>query len=480
VTQYQGLEVFIPMSHWSLDKHSHSVGADAKSGETIKANILEMTEFETDARRVTATRRAVLRRDLLTSLEVGQQIHGRVTSILDFGIFVDLGGIDGLVHASEISHAHAKHPSEQVSKGDEVDVVIREIDRDRKRIYLGMKELQPSPWEHVETAYPVGTIQHGKVVGLSKAGAFIELEPGIDGFVRLRELSWTKRVQHPKEVLKKGMEVDVKVLDASAQKQRLSLSYRQAQEDPWPGIVEKYAVGTRWEGEVREISNKGVVVSVGDVEGFLPRGRMGREAKKLPEMKAGDKLNVHVVDVDPKGLSLIFGLSTHDDERGGGRGESHGEGGGRGRDRDRDRTAPPVQPENELKMAGNVGSFSIGDMIGDAIKQRLNFDKPSKSEPVAQPTPSQPAQPEPPAAATESTPAASGPQEAPSRSEDSTPTAESATAAAESVADQAAAEHETVASESSSEESSPNPEEPAASSEEPAAGSEDNSDQTTA
>ena len=214
-----------------------------------------------------------------------------------------------------------------------------------------------------------------------------------------------------------GPLVGLKVLDASNRKQRLSLSYRQAQDDPWPALVEKYALGTRWEGEVREISNKGVVVAVGEIEGFLPRGRMGREAKRLPEMKMGEKLNVHVVDVDPKGLSVIFGLSTQDGDEGGernerggrGRGErgDHGEG-GRG-DR-RERTAPPTQPENELKTAGNVGSFSIGDMIGEALRKKLNYEnegeeKKKGNRPEAAPAPAPQAAAAPEAPAAEAAPA---------------------------------------------------------------------------
>jgi small subunit ribosomal protein S1 len=382
VTHYKNIEVFIPMSHWSLDRHGSDVVGDAKAGTKTPAHVLEMTEFDTDARRVTATRRSVLRKKLLESFEVGQRMSGRVSSILDFGVFVDLGGIDGLVHASEISHVRGRHPSELVKKGDEVDVVIREIDREKERIYLGMKELLPSPWDSVEEKYPEGTVQHGKVVGMTKLGAFIELEPGLDGFIRLRELSWTKRVHHPKEILRKGQEIDVKVLDVSSKKQRLSLSYRQGQEDPWPTIAEKYSVGTRWEGEIREISNKGVVVAVDDVEGFLPRGRMGRESKRLPEMKVGEKLPVNVIEVDPKGLSLIFGLQQPEREeegRGGERGERRG--GGRG-DRDRrdgDRGGrsgggTPANPTNEMKTSETVSSFTLGDILGDAIKKRLNID----------------------------------------------------------------------------------------------------------
>ncbi len=410
VAQYQGMEVFVPVSHWSLDRRIGESGPLANVGDTFQAHILEITNFDTDARRVTATRRTLLRKDLMQSLEVGQRMHGRVASVLDFGAFIDLGGVDGLVHASEISYDRTKHPSELLKKGDEVDVIIKEVDREKKRIYLGMKELQPTPWEGVEEKFPVGTIQHGKVVGIGKGGAFIELAPGLEGFVRASELSWTKRVNNPKDILRRGMEIDVKVLDSSSERQRLGLSYRQAQEDPWPTLSEKFFEGSQWEGEVREISNKGVVVGVDEVEGFLPRGRMGRESRRLPDMKAGEKLNVHVIEVNPASRSVIFGLARPENEEGemrdredaprgerersdrrGGRSDRGGERQGRGERRegdghrgergDRNRFGGSVSAVNEMKSTDTVGSFALGDMLGEAIKKRLNYNDPEPEAP---------------------------------------------------------------------------------------------------
>jgi predicted RNA-binding protein with RPS1 domain len=424
VTQYRGLEVFVPMSHWSLERHASAEPNDIKVGSTIQANILEITDFDTDARRVTATRRALLRHNVLGTHAVGERMKGKVSSIHDFGIFVDLGGVDGLVHASEISHVRGRHPSELVKIGDEVDVVVKEIDPTRERIYLGMKELGPSPWDQVEERYPEGSTVNGKVVGFSKNGAFVEVEPGIEGFIRMRELSWTKRVQRPKDVLKKGAEIPVKVLEVSGRRQRLSLSYRQAIEDPWPQIAEKYAVGTSWKGAITELSNKGVVVDIGEVEGFLPRGRMGREAKRLPDMKQGEELEVNVIEVDAARNSLIFGLPGADTGERGGLGErsERGEGGGfgggggggfgggggggqrgggdrgprggggggdrgerrdRGDRRDRDRgPVVPAKPTDEIKSASNVSSFSLGDLLGDQIKSKLGIkDEPKKERP---------------------------------------------------------------------------------------------------
>ncbi|MCE7934220.1 MAG: S1 RNA-binding domain-containing protein [Chlorobi bacterium CHB2] len=473
VAGYKGLEVFLPMSHWSLDRSVPNPTIDAIPGQPFQANILELTEFETDARRITATRRSILRRSMMDSLEVGHRSTGVVTSILHFGIFVDIGGVDGMVHASEISYDRTKQPSELVRKGQRVEVIIKEIDRQKKRIYLGMKELLPSPWGGADERFQAGSVYPGRVVGLSQVGAFVEIAPGIEGFVRLREFSWTKRIQHPSEMLRKGAEVNVKILEINAKRERLALSLRQAGENPWETLAQKFALGTNWEAQVKEISSKGVVVTVEDVEGFLPRGRMGRAAHRLSEMKAGEQLPVHVVDIDPANQSLIFGLVIqHDDSapeeepvrreggfrgregggnRGGERGEGNrrGEGGGgrreggrdgggrrdhrgdRGERGDRDRpVAPPQPPQNELKNSKLIGNFSIGDLLGEAVKKQLNYDEPAPQPEVAPvaaapeapaavpaPPPAAPAEAQPEAVA--AAPAPADAPEAPAASEES-------------------------------------------------------------
>jgi len=389
VASYHGIEVFVPVSHWTLDRHSAAAISAVQPGDKVAAHILEITAFETDARRVTATRRTLLRRELLSTIEPGARLTGRVVSVLDFGVFVNVGGIDGLLPASEMSHDRASRPVDLFHKGQEVEVVVKEVDRDRRRVYLSRKELLPSPWEGVEDRFPIGSTQRGKVVGIGKDGAFVQLEPGIDGFLRAGELSWTRRVASPRDVLQKGQDLDVKVLDVSARRQRISLSYRQAHEDPWPSLVQVYGVGSSWEGTATAISNKGVVVAVGDVEGFLPRSRMGRESRRLPEMKTGEKIQVSVLEIDPANHSLIFGLPNVELEGGGG-GEGRGRrqgGAGRPERRGDDRgRQPAVQPSNEIKSSETVTSFALGDLITDAIKARLSY---GEGDPAATKLPTQ-------------------------------------------------------------------------------------------
>ena len=260
VADYKGVEVFIPQSHWTISRSSGS--SDVLVGETHEVQILEMTQFETDARRVTGTRRSLLRKELLENLTEGARLTGRVSTLTDFGAFIDLGGVDGLLHVSEISYERNKLPSEMLKKGEEVEVIIKKIDNGGKRISLSRKELLRSPWSGVAEKYPPESVQTGKVVSITDIGAFIELEPGIDGLVRPRELSWTQRVHSASDLLSVGQEISVAVLNVDEEKERMSLSLKRAEENPWPGIVEKFTGDQTWEGEVRELSNKGAVVSV--------------------------------------------------------------------------------------------------------------------------------------------------------------------------------------------------------------------------
>lgn len=386
VTEYNGVEIFVPLSHWSIDRGAET--PDVQVGEPVTLYILEMTHFDTDARRVTGTRRTILRKELIDSLQVGQRLMGRVSSITEFGAFVDIGGVDGLLHVSEMSYARNKQPNALVRKGDEIEVIIKNIEKGGKRISLGHKELVNSPWVGAAEKYPPDSVQKGTVVSLTDLGAFVELEPGVDGLIRPRELSWTQRIGAVSDVMKVGQDVEVMVLNVNEEQERMSLSLKRAAENPWPEIVERFGGDTVWEAEVRELSNKGAVVSVEGVEGFLPRGRMGRDARKLTELKAGDKLQVRVVEIDPKRPSVIFGIPMEGGSGGNSGGEGGGarggrssggdrdgrRGGGRG-DRDRDRMpAEPAQPLNEMKTAATVSNFSLGDMLGDALREKLGIE----------------------------------------------------------------------------------------------------------
>src|SRR3989440_194917 len=239
---------------------------------------------------------------LMKELQVGQTRKGVVKNITDFGAFIDLGGVDGLLHITDMSYGRVSHPSELVRIGQELEVKVLDIDWERERISLGLKQLQTYPWHDVAQQYPVGTRLKGKVRNLTSFGAFVEIEPGIDGLIHISDMSWTKRVQHPSEVVKKGDEVEVLVLNVDAENKRISLGLKQAQEDPWLRIGETYPVGTELRGRVLRLMDKGVVVDIGnDIEGFVPMSQLGIPDIHNPgeAVKEGQAVDLKVLEVDP-------------------------------------------------------------------------------------------------------------------------------------------------------------------------------------
>src|SRR2546427_4169388 len=217
---------------------------------------------------------------------VGTRVQGKVVSITNYGAFVELEpGIEGLVHISEMSWTrNVRHPSKLVSIGESIEAVVLKVDETEEKVSLGMKQTEQDPWMALPQKYPVGTRLRGKVRNLTSFGAFVEIEPGIDGLIHISDMSWTKRVQHPSEVVKKGDEVDVLILNVDAENKRISLGLKQAQEDPWLRIGETYPVGTELRGRVLRLMDKGVVVDLGhDIEGFVPMSQLG-----IPDLQNRD------------------------------------------------------------------------------------------------------------------------------------------------------------------------------------------------
>lgn len=415
VAEYSGVEIFIPQSHWSLERSSDVDPTIV--GNDFEMTVLEITQFETDARRVTGSRRSLLRKELIELLEPGLRLKGRVSSLTDFGAFVDLGGIDGLLHVTEISHARSSAPKDLLKKGEEIEVIVKKVEKGGKRISLGRKELLDSPWKGVSEKYQPDTLISGKVVSLTDIGAFVQIEPGVDGLLRPREMSWTKRVGAASDILSVGQQIEVMITSVNEEDERIGLSLKRTGDNPWDTIVEKFSdAEATWEASVVEVSNKGAVVSVEDIEGFLPRGRMGRESSKLTELNPGDKLTVNVIEVDPKRPSLIFSLpgagGSGGGTRGGGsdrfegegnrggsggggnRGGGSGGGGGRGGSggggqrggggrKDRDFQASKAVPSNEMKSSQTVSNFSLGEMLESVMKEKLGVEEAEKQKEAA-------------------------------------------------------------------------------------------------
>jgi small subunit ribosomal protein S1 len=268
---------------------------------------------------IVVSRRAVLeetraeqRSGLIQNLAEGQIIVGTVKNITDYGAFVDLGGIDGLLHVTDMSYKRVNHPSEVIAIGDEVKVQIVRINQDTQRISLGMKQLESDPWDGVAAKYPVGAKLHGVVTNITEYGAFVELEAGIEGLVHVSEMSWTKKNVHPGKIVSTSQEVDVLVLEVDSDKRRISLGLKQAQQNPWEAFAEKHPVGSTVEGEVKNATEFGLFIGLdGDVDGMVHMsdiawGISGEDALALH--RKGEQVSAIVLDVDIEKERISLGI----------------------------------------------------------------------------------------------------------------------------------------------------------------------------
>jgi small subunit ribosomal protein S1 len=268
---------------------------------------------------IVVSRRAVLeetraeqRSGLIQNLKEGQIIEGVVKNITDYGAFVDLGGIDGLLHVTDMSYKRVNHPSEVINIGDTVKVQIIRINQDTQRISLGMKQLESDPWDGVAAKYPVGAKLHGHVTNITEYGAFVELEAGIEGLVHVSEMSWTKKNVHPGKIVSTSQEVDVIVLEVDGDKRRISLGLKQAQQNPWEAFAEKHPIGATVEGEVKNATEFGLFIGLdGDVDGMVHMsdiawGISGEDALALH--RKGEMVNAVVLDVDTDKERISLGM----------------------------------------------------------------------------------------------------------------------------------------------------------------------------
>ena len=268
---------------------------------------------------IVVSRRAVLeetraeqRSGLIMNLKEGQIIDGVVKNITDYGAFVDLGGIDGLLHVTDMSYKRVNHPSEVIAIGDTVKVQIIRINQDTQRISLGMKQLESDPWDGVVAKYPVGAKLHGVVTNITEYGAFVELEAGIEGLVHVSEMSWTKKNVHPGKIVSTSQEVDVLVLEVDSDKRRISLGLKQAQQNPWEAFAEQHPVGSTVEGEVKNATEFGLFIGLdGDVDGMVHMsdiawGISGEDALALH--RKGEQVSAIVLDVDVEKERISLGM----------------------------------------------------------------------------------------------------------------------------------------------------------------------------
>ncbi len=307
-----GVRAFLPGSQVDLRPVKNLA---SMLGQIIRAKVIKLNRRRGN---VVLSRRAVLeeereekRKHTLSVLSEGMVLTGAVKNITDYGAFIDLGGIDGLLHVTDMSWGRVGHPSEIFQIGDQVEVVVLHFDRETGRVSLGYKQKSSDPWAIVDARFPVGAKVQGRVVSLTNYGAFIELEPGVEGLVHVSEMSWTRRVRHPSKIVNVGDMVDVLVLDVNKATKRISLGMKQVEADPWATIDERYKPGERVQGKVRNLTDFGAFVELEPgVDGLLHVSQMSSRPIGRPDelVTVGDELTLLVIRVDPHerriGLSL--------------------------------------------------------------------------------------------------------------------------------------------------------------------------------
>jgi small subunit ribosomal protein S1 len=298
-----GVRAFLPASQVDVRRVND---LSPYVGQRMKVTIIELNRKRN---RVIVSRRAIIEEEIagqkeetLKRLEPGAKLEGEVVEITDFGVFVNLGGIDGLVHRSELTHGRFNHPREVVRVGQKVRVEILDMDLERERINLSMKRLQTNPWENVLANYIIGQKISGKVTNLTPFGAFVEIEPGLEGLIHVSEMSWTKRVRHPKEIVNEGDEVEAMILKIDTQQERISLGLRQTQPDPWSSLPDRYPPGTEVTGPITGITEFGVFMEIEEgIEGLVHISELAHEHIEdvSQHFNKGDEVTAVILNIDP-------------------------------------------------------------------------------------------------------------------------------------------------------------------------------------
>jgi small subunit ribosomal protein S1 len=313
-----GVRAFLPGSQYDLRPVQN---LDDLTGTEIQVRVTKLNRRRGN---VVVSRRALLeeelhakRAELMETLSEGQVVHGHVKNVTEYGAFVDLGGIDGLLHLTDLSWGRVKHPSDVVKPEQELDVIILKFDKEKQRVSLGLKQLMADPWVGAAEKYPAGGKVKGKIVGVVDYGVFVELEQGIEGLVHVSEMSWNKKIQHPSKIAKVGDEVDVVVLDIKPSDRRVSLGIKQAQPDPWMLIAEKYPVGMVVTGKVRNIAEFGAFVEIEDgFDGLVHVSDVSwTERIKNPHevFKKGEDVTAKVLKIDPENRRVSLGIKQVND-----------------------------------------------------------------------------------------------------------------------------------------------------------------------
>ena len=308
-----GVDAFLPASHIDIQPPKN---LDQYIGQTYDYKVLkinlERKNIVLSRRELIEEQRSSKRRELLEKINPGDLVKGVVKNITDFGAFIDLDGMDGLLHITDMSWGRISHPSEMLKQGEEIEVMILEINRDKERVSLGLKQTKSNPWENIENKYPIGAHVMGKVVNLVPYGAFIEIEEGVEGLVHVTEMSWTKRITKPSELLRVGDDVEAVVLGIQKDEEKISLGIRQLEPNPWDMVVHNYPVGAHVHGKVRNITTYGAFVELEEgIDGMVHVSDMSwtRKVNHPSEvLKKGEEVDAVVLDVDTGNQRISLGM----------------------------------------------------------------------------------------------------------------------------------------------------------------------------
>jgi small subunit ribosomal protein S1 len=307
-----GIRAFLPGSQIDVRPIKN---LDSLRGREIECRVIKLNRKRGNivlSRKIVLENEQARKKELtLAVLEEGADVRGIVKNITDYGVFIDLGGIDGLLHVTDLSWGRVNHPSEMFNVGDEITVKILKYDRDKERVSLGYKQLTPDPWTLVRQVYPVGARVMGKVVNLTDYGAFIELEPGVEGLIHVSEMSWSKRVKHPSKVLQIGQDVEALVLDVDLENRRISLGMKQTEPDPWSTLAERYAIGSVIAGRVRNLTDFGAFIEVEEgIDGLVHVSDISPRRIKHPSevLKKGERVEAVILNIDSDNHRLSLGI----------------------------------------------------------------------------------------------------------------------------------------------------------------------------
>ena len=308
-----GVEAFLPGSQ--ID-NKRIKNLDEYLDKTYDFKILKIN---TDRKNIVVSRRELLEEErmskkveMLENFHEGEIRHGIVKNITDFGVFLDVDGVDGLLHITDMTWKRIKHPSEMVALGDKLEVIILHVDKEKGRVALGMKQKESNPWEEIEKKYPPGTHVKGKVVSLVPYGAFMEIESGIEGLIHVSEMSWTKTINDPSEMLKKGDEVEAIVLSVQKDEGKISLGMKQLEKNPWDEVEKKYPIGSGVTAEIRNLTNYGAFVELEPgIDGLIHISDLSwikKVSHPSEVFKKGDKVEAVVLSVDKENKKITLGV----------------------------------------------------------------------------------------------------------------------------------------------------------------------------